>query len=80
MKDKLSTIEQIAVSLWIIAQSLLIILTDTNVLTLNSTITFSVLILSCWICPTLNCGIIEDEEGSWAWKVFNLIFSSHSFV
>lgn len=40
MKDKLSTIEQIAVSLWIIAQSLLIILTDTNVLTLNSTITF----------------------------------------
>ena len=40
MKDKLSTIEQIAISLWIIAQSLLIILTDTNVLTLNSTITF----------------------------------------
>ena len=40
MKDKLATIEQIAVSLWIIAQSLLIILTDTNVLTLNSTITF----------------------------------------
>ena len=40
MKDKISTIEQIAVSLWIIAQSLLIILTDTNVLTLNSTITF----------------------------------------
>ena len=40
MKNKLSTIEQIAVSLWIIAQSLLIILTDTNVLTLNSTITF----------------------------------------
>ena len=40
MKDKLSTIEQITVSLWIIAQSLLIILTDTNVLTLNSTITF----------------------------------------
>ena len=40
MKDKLSTIEQIAVSLWIIAQSLLIILTDTNVLTLNSTIIF----------------------------------------
>ena len=40
MKDKLSTREQIAVSLWIIAQSLLIILTDTNVLTLNSTITF----------------------------------------
>ena len=40
MKNKLSTIEQIAVSLWIIAQSLLIILTDTNVLTLNSTIIF----------------------------------------
>ena len=40
MKDKISTIEQIAVSLWIIAQSLLIILTDTNILTLNSIITF----------------------------------------
>lgn len=40
MKDKISTIEQIAISLWIIAQSLLIILTDTNVLTLNSTIIF----------------------------------------
>ena len=40
MKNKLSTIEQIVVSLWIIAQSLLIILTDTNILTLNSTITF----------------------------------------
>lgn len=40
MKDKISTIEQIAISLWIIAQSLLIILTDINVLTLNSIITF----------------------------------------
>ena len=40
MKDKISTIEQIAISLWIIAQSLLIILTDTNILTLNSTIIF----------------------------------------
>ena len=40
MKDKISTIEQIAISLWIIAQSLLIILTDTNILTLNSIITF----------------------------------------
>ena len=40
MKDKISRIEQIAISLWIIAQSLLIILTDTNILTLNSTIIF----------------------------------------
>ena len=40
MKDKISTIEQIAISLWIIAQSVLIILTDINVLTLNSTIIF----------------------------------------
>ena len=40
MKDKILTIEQIAISLWIIAQSLLIILTDTNILTLNSTIIF----------------------------------------
>ena len=40
MKDKISIIEQIAISLWIIAQSLLIILTDTNILTLNSIIIF----------------------------------------
>ena len=40
MKDKISTIEQIAISLWIIAQSLLIILTDMNILALNSTIIF----------------------------------------
>ena len=63
MKDKLSTIEQIAVSLWIIAQSLLIILTDTNVLTLNSTITFipSYLLILVFTITTI-IGIATMQE------------------
>ena len=63
MKDKISTIEQIAISLWIIAQSLLIILTDINVLTLNSTIIFIIyeikLQLNFYISPSSKSSIPE---------------------